>query len=119
MSPRAVDMVERSSCPMDSADDRRKSAEMLVAGVLEDAEFGDVLRAVAYRFKPTHVQAKVQKAVGIFLGKDDETVRRWLHEVTTPKAKDVWPLFFVVILAELPIAQQKQIVEVLMGLADE
>lgn len=100
-------------------DQRRKSAEMLVSGVLEDAEFIDVLRAVAFRFKPVHIQSAQTKAAARFLGKDEETVRRWLHDITSPKAKDVWPLFFVVILAELPVDTQRHVVEVLMGLADE
>lgn len=108
-----------SSCASDTPERRRKSAEKLISGVLEDADFIDVLRAVAFRFKPVHIQSAQTKTIARFLGKDEETIRRWLHDVTRPKAKDVWPLFFVVILSELPIETQRHVVEVLMGLADE
>ncbi|GHE88485.1 hypothetical protein GCM10016455_05770 [Aliiroseovarius zhejiangensis] len=111
--------VQDTSCPDDSAEVRRTSAETLVASVLDGAEFADVLRAVVYRFNPVHIQSAQAKAVARYLGKDEETVRRWLHEITTPKARDVWPLFFVVILAELPVATQKHVIKVLMGLADD
>lgn len=107
------------SCDVDSASARRSSAEKLVAGVLDDVEFADVLRATLYNFTPVHNQSQQCKAVSRFLGKDEETVRRWAHEITSPKAKDVWPLFFVVLLQSLPIETQQMVMGAMLGQTDE
>jgi len=119
MSPPAVDMSNSVPCSNDSEEARRSSAENLVGSVLNDAEFLDVLQAVLFRFRPVRIQSQQCKAAARFLGVNEETVRRWLNETTTPKAKDVWPIFFVVLLAELPVDTQKEIMAVLMGLTDE
>lgn len=87
--------------------------------VLGDVEFADVLRAAVFQFKPVHNQSAQCHAVARYLGKDDETVRRWLHEITTPKAKDVWPLFFVAILQNLPIDMQRGVMSAIMVMSDD
>ncbi|KPU83861.1 hypothetical protein JI58_05140 [Marinosulfonomonas sp. PRT-SC04] len=90
-----------------------------MAGVLDDVEFADILRATLFSFTPVHNQSQQCKAVSRFLGKDEETVRRWAHEITSPKAKDVWPLFFVVLLQSLPIKTQRMVMAALLGQSDE
>ena len=111
--------IRSVSCPEDSPEARRSSAEKLVAGVLDDVEFADVLRATLFNFTPVHNQSQQCKAVSRFLGKDEETVRRWAHEITSPKAKDVWPLFFVVLLQSLPIETQQMVMAAMLGQLDE
>lgn len=93
----------------------RKSAENLVAGILDGTTFEDVLRAMIFEFHPVHNQHQQCQAVAEFSGKDKETVRRWLHGVTSPSARDFWPIAFVAILQKLPVEVQREVMAAIVG----
>lgn len=95
--------------------DLRKSAESLVADILDDFEFEDVLRAMIFEFHPVHNQHQQCQAIAKFTGKDKETVRRWMHGLTSPSARDFWPIAFVAILQKLPVEVQREIMTTVVG----
>lgn len=97
--------------------DPRISARELVRGVLSGVEFHDFLKAVVRNFGSTHIQNQQCLEAAHFLGVDVETVRRWVHGMTTPKARDFWPLAFVVILQNLPVPAQQQLMATVAGMA--
>lgn len=99
----------------DSREARRKSAEKFVTSILSEVECVDFLRILFFKFTGTHIQSRQCQAVAHFLGVDAETVRRWLHGITTPKFRDVWPVVAVVLFQEQPIAQQRETVCSIFG----
>ncbi len=97
--------------------DARKSAENHVQAILEDAEFLDVFRSVVFAYTGTHVRHQQCQAVARVTGKNVETVNRWLDGATSPKAADVWPIFFVVIMQGMGASAQQELVGSIMGAA--
>ena len=90
-----------------------------MAGVLSEVEFEDFVRVVVSAFGATHIQHQQCLEAAHFVGKDSETIRRWLNGVTTPKARDFWPLAFVVMLQLLPVATQHQVMGAITGMVRE
>lgn len=103
----------------DTPELRRKSAETLVAGTLSAVEFEDFVRATLFGFTPVHNQHRQCAAAAHFVGVDTETVRRWSHGITTPKARDFWPLALVTILQSLPVETQHQVMQSITGMVGE
>lgn len=103
----------------DSAEERRKSAEQLVGGILSAVEFEDFVRATLFAFTPIHNQNRQCTAAAHFVGVDTETVRRWAHGITTPKARDFWPLGIVAILQHLPVETQQQVMATITGMVGD
>lgn len=93
----------------DTTENRRISSRSLVADILATVEFSEFQNGVFSQFADTHVQNRKCMMVGNFVGKDVETARRWLHGITTPKARDFWPIALVCIMQNLPIATQRQV----------
>lgn len=103
----------------DNPEECRKSAEQLVRGILSAVEFEDFVRATLFAFTPIHNQNRQCTAAAHFVGVDTETVRRWAHGITTPKARDFWPLGMVAILQHLPIEAQQQVMQAITGMVGE
>ena len=99
-------------------DDKRRTAEKLVSETLSAVEFEDFVRATLFAFTPVHNQHRQCTAAAHFVGVDVETVR-WSHGITTPKAKDFWPLALVSILQHLPSETQREVMAAVTGMVGE
>ena len=93
----------------DTTEGRRISARSLVGDILATVEFSEFQNGVFDRFAPAISQNRQCMNVGHFVGKDVETARRWRQGITTPKARDFWPVALACIMQNLPISTQKQI----------
>ncbi|WP_103173741.1 hypothetical protein [Paracoccus sp. SY] len=106
------------SLPLDDTPEaRRKSSRALVSGVLADVEFEDFLKAVIWHFSPALTQNAKCMEAGHFVGVDVATVHRWIKGITTPKARDFWPLAFAVILQNMTVQAQQQLMATVAGMA--
>lgn len=95
--------------------DARKSAENHVRAILDDAEFLDVFRSVVFTYTGTHVRHQQCQQIARVTGKNVDTVNRWLDGVTSPKAADVWPIFFVVIMQSMSASAQEELRSSILG----
>lgn len=109
------DFSESTSCD-DTPEARRKAAQNFASELRDMVEFEDFVRSVLFQFTPIHNQNRQCLAAAHFVGVDVETVRRWSHGMTSPKAKDFWPLAITAILQGLPIETQQEVMQSITGM---
>ena len=93
----------------DSAEAPRISAGKLVSAILDEVEFEDFVRAALFEVSGSHVQEHQKRAASRLTGVHGETVARWISGVTTPKARDFWPVAMTALLSRFDAETQEAI----------
>jgi len=93
----------------DATTDPRISAGKLIGAILEEVEFEDFVRAALYEVSDSHVQEHQKRAASRLTGVHVETVARWISGMTTPKARDFWPVAMTALLSRFDAETQAAI----------
>ena len=101
--------MNRALCDNDCTKPDRISAGKLVSAILDEVEFEDFVRAALFDLSGSHVQEHQKRAASRLTGVHGETVARWISGMTTPKARDFWPVAMTALLSRFDAETQAAI----------